>query len=153
MFCVALNREWYHVYLSSIMKANPNICWNSWYTAIHKIVDKHIFFPAIMKKVIRKCMFYKMSSKILYCKTNRVISALSVRNHTCGWRWVWPICVRLRIQRSTDLPLPRCGSRGRSGNSNPQIQSRRADMSQAGLSLTVAGAVLEEMNNKSFSSV
>lgn len=65
-------------------------------------------------------------------------------SQTCGWRWVWQICVRLRTRHSTDLPQPRCGSRGRSGNSNPRIQSRRADMSQAGLSLTVAGAVLEE---------
>lgn len=33
--------------LSSVMQANPNICWNSWHTAVHKIVDKHIFFPAV----------------------------------------------------------------------------------------------------------
>lgn len=93
--CAVLNRKCYRVYLSSVMQANPNICWNSWHTAVHKIIDKHIFFPA-MKKVIGKLMFWKdvwQNIVLLWDKSCHL--SIGVRRRMSSWppvTYYWKIC-------------------------------------------------------------
>lgn len=127
------------------MKANPNICWNSRYTAIDEVIHKHVFFPAV-----NKCQksHQKVQRNPPNCKTWNLSILCTLSNFhfkkifTCGWRQAWLICVHWKTLHSTDLLQPRSGSEERNGSSSLQIQSRKADMLRAGLSLIVVGAVL-----------